>query len=236
MSDTRHESSVTSSLRLARENARSLRGVRPRDAFEHINQAYLYATEAFQEPLSRTRRANGLQHTVERLQQIDGFLSSTMLHSDAWQFIRLGNFLERADMVTRIIDLPTTGLLRNHSELQPFHDTQWRSVLRSLDAMQGYTVTMQSPVNQPDVLEFLIKDPNLPRSLLRCLGAIRRGLRLLPKNSVPLAQISAMNRQIQRARVRSLSGPRLHRFVDARQKQLATLHQKITNTYFPEID
>ena len=235
LSDQRNPSSLMSSLSYAKENARALRGTLPRAAFEHINDAFLYGKEVFQEPLSRTRRSNGLQHIIERVQQIDGFLSATMLHGAPWQFIRLGNFMERADMTTRIIDLPTTNLLPTDSQLEPFQDIQWRSVLNSLNAMQGYTVTVQKPVTQEEVLPFLLQNPDLPRSLLRCISTLRNCLRSLPANKEPLALVDQHRRQLQRARVRRLSGERLRKFVDARQKQLYTLHQKITNTYFPDI-
>ena len=234
LSDQRNGGSLINSLSFARENARTLRGTLPRAAYEHINDTFLFSKEALQEPLSRTRRRNGLQHIIARLDQINGFLSSTMLHNASWQFFRLGNFMERADMTTRIIDLRTANLLEGESELEPFADIQWRSVLNSLDSMQSYTVSMQNPVNQEDVLEFLLKNDEMPRSLLRCFNTIRNCLRALPKNTEPLEHINKMRRQLQRARVRTLKGERLHKYVDARQKQLFVLDQKITNHYFPQ--
>jgi uncharacterized alpha-E superfamily protein len=234
LSDLRNNGSLLNALGYARENARTLRGTLPRAAYEHINDAYLFAKDILQEPLNRTRRRNGLQHILARLDQINGFLSSTMLHDASWQFFRLGNFIERADMTTRIIDLRTANLLANQTELAPFADIQWRSVLNSLDAMQSYTVSMQNPVNQEDVLEFLLKNDDLPRSLLRCLNTIRNCLRSLPNNKDSLETINKMRRQLTRARVRNLEDERLHRYVDARQKQLFQLHQKITNQYFPQ--
>jgi len=233
LNDQRSSGSLLNSLAYARENARTLRGTLPRASYEHINDAYLFAKEALQEPLSRSRRNNGLLHISERLDQINGFLSSTMLHNASWQFFRMGNFLERADMGTRIIDLRTTNLVESESDLKPFIDIQWRSVLNSMDSMQSYTVRMQNPVNQPDVLEFLLQNRELPRSLMRCLTTIRNCLRTLPKNTEPLELVHKMRRQLQRARVRTLEGERLHRYIDARQRQLLTLHHKITNTYFP---
>ena len=108
-------------------------------------------------------------------------------------------------------------------------------MLNNLDALQGYTVSVQQPINQPDVIEFLLKNTELPRSLLRSFTAIRNALRPLPKNGEALKQIEAMRRQLIRARVRNLDGERLRKFVDTRQRNLYTLHNKITNTYFPEI-
>ena len=234
LSDQRNGGSLLNSLAYARENARTLRGTLPRAAYEHINEAYLFAKDVLQEPLSRTRRNNGLKHIIERLDQINGFLSSTMLHNASWNFFRLGNFLERADMTTRIIDLRTANLVENESDLEPFEVIQWRSVLNSLDSMQSYTVSMQNPVNQEDVLEFLLKNDDLPRSLQRCLNTIRNCLRALPKNDETLELVNKMRRQLQRAHVRKLKGERLHRYVDARQKQLLNVHQKITSQYFPQ--
>lgn len=234
LSDPRNPGSLINSLSFTRENARTLRGTLPRASYEHINDAYLFAKETLQEPLSRSRRNAGLKDIMSRLDQINGFLSSTMLHNASWQFFRLGNFLERADMTTRIIDLRTTNLVENESDLEPFADIQWRSVLNSLDAMQSYTVSMQNPVNQPDVLEFLLKNADLPRSLLRCFNTVQNCLRSLPKHDQTLDLIQQMRRQLQRARVKNLQGPRLHRYIDARQKQLSSLHQQITDTYFPQ--
>ncbi len=234
LSDARNPGSLLNALGFARENARTLRGTLPRAAFEHINEIHLYAREVLQEPLSRTRRNRGLKDIIAHLDQINGFLSSTMLHNASWQFFRLGNFIERADMTTRIIDLRSIDLLGHDTELAPFADIQWRSVLNSLDAMQGYTATVQNPINQEDVLEFLLQNPDLPRSLLRCLTTIRNCLRALPNNDEPLELINNMRRQLQRASVRRLEDAKLHRFVDVRQKQLFTLHQKITNHYFPQ--
>lgn len=232
LSDPRNPATLISALNYARENARVLRGKLPRAAFEYINEAHMDAKEMLAEPLSRTRRNAGLQQVIERLDQINGFLSSAMLHNASWQFYRLGNFIERADMTTRIIDLGTADLVGSGSDLAPFSDIQWRSVLNSLDAMQGYTATVQKPVNQADVLQFLLQNSELPRSLQRSFNTIRNCLRALPDNGDLLDQINRMRRQLQRAQVGNLVGQRLQKYLDARQKQLLSLHQRINNQYF----
>jgi uncharacterized alpha-E superfamily protein len=233
LSDTRNPGSLASSLNLAKENARTLRSNLPRASFEHINALCLYAKEMLGPPLSRSRRSTALQHVVASLQQIDGFLSANMLHSANWQFLRLGNFIERADMTTRTIDLRTRDLVLSNSDLAPFENVQWRSILRSMYAMQNYAVSVQRPINQADVLEFLLQNTGLPRSLSYCFSSIHNCLRWLPNNSVPLERINKMRRQLQRANVRRLEGETLHKYITGRQKQLDSLHQAITKTYFP---
>jgi uncharacterized alpha-E superfamily protein len=232
LSDTRNPASLINSLNFAKENARTLRGNLPQASFEHINKVCLLAKDMLAPPLSRTRRTTALQQIVLSLQQIDGFLSANMLHNASWHFLRLGNFIERADMTTRTIDLRTRSLLASDLDLTPFADIQWRSILRSMYALQNYTITVQHPINQEDVLEFLLRNQHLPRSLHYCFSAIHNCLRSLPNNSGPMDRINKMRRQLQRANVHRLEGPSLHRYISARQKQLDTLHNAVARAYF----
>ena len=117
-------------------------------------------------------------------------------------------------------------------ELAPFQDIQWRSVLRSLYAMQGYQTAVQEPIDREPVLEFLFTSPTLPRAYRRCLEHIRGCLRTLPRNAAPLRTCNRMLRQLRQYDFSVLEGAALHEFVDQRQIDLATLHAEITRTYF----
>ena len=53
-----------------------------------------------------------------------------MSHNEAWQFIRLGTLLERADKTTRILDVKYFILLPSVSDVgTPYDDVQWSAVL-----------------------------------------------------------------------------------------------------------
>ena len=60
INDARNPGALIRSLDHARENVRTLRGIIPRGSVEYINAAHLYAKEQLSEPLSRTRRTEGL--------------------------------------------------------------------------------------------------------------------------------------------------------------------------------
>jgi uncharacterized alpha-E superfamily protein len=232
ISDLRNPGSIFTSINQAKENARTVRGNMPNAFFEYVNELQINTKQALSEPLSRTRRISGLLDLIEAVEQIDGFLSANMLHDDAWGFLRLGNFVERADMTTRIIDVRTRSLSVDDSDLDVFADIQWRSVLKSLNAMQSYNSVVQAPVNQNDALTFLLQNDQLPRSYARCLRSIRNGLRDLPRNEAPLRSANRMLRNISNAQLNALAGEELHDFLDARQQDLAGLHQDINRTYF----
>lgn len=233
VSDLRNSGSLFHSLNMARENARTLRGIFPREAFEHINEASLHAKQALSEPLSKTRRLAGLSRLMEMIQQIEGFLSGNMLHDALWQFLRIGSFIERADMLTRIVDVRSVDLMGgSEPDLAPFQDIQWRSILRSLSATQSYNQVQQGPINAIGALRFLFQSEALPRSYLRCLNQVRHSLRELPRSDKPLQRVNRMRQEILKADMGGLSGKRLHAFIDQRQLELAELHGQVDRTYF----
>ncbi len=230
--DLHNPGSLLNSLSMARENARTIREIMPRVAFEYINDLFLYAKENIAGAQSRSRTAESMEGVMRRVQHIGGFLSGTMVHGDTWSFLRMGEFLERADMTTRIIDVRSVDMLEKTEGLEPYSQLQWRSVLRSLHAMQTYHLVMQEPIQQPLVLQFLFKNDQLPRSLAYCTSRIRSSLRSLPRNQKPLAAINRVMRFLAGVDVAKLKDAELHAFIDACQLHLATLDRAIGGTYF----
>lgn len=232
INDQRNAGSLINSLSWARENARTLRGIIPRPAFEFVNAAYLFAREKLTEPLSRTRRVSGLTTITEFVQQVDGYMSANMLHDAHWNFLRIGQFIERADMTTRLIDVGTGTFWASAADLEPFADIQWRSVLRSLYALQSYNTSVAEPITQGPVIEFLMKDPRLPRSLAYGLNSVRNNLRSLPRNDKPLTAVNRIRREVAQTDVRAMSSEALSDYLDQCQVRLSQLHEQIRKTYF----
>jgi uncharacterized alpha-E superfamily protein len=230
INDARNPSSLLSSVELARENVRTLRGIIPRQTVEYVNEMYLYTKDSLTEPLSRLRRTEGLNEIPRITQRIEGFMSANMLHDAHWSFFRLGNYIERADMTSRIIDVGNDNILGQVSDLEPFADIQWRSVLRSLDAAQSYNTEVQEPINQNAVLEFLINNPRLPRSLAYALNSIRHGLRALPRHEQSLRRVNALRHKL--ADFSADEPDQIRDFLDAVQIDLAELNGSLSRTYF----
>jgi len=159
-------------------------------------------------------------------------MSANMLHDAHWTFLRLGNFIERADMTSRIIEAGCDNMFEAVSELEPFSDIQWRSVLLSLDATQSYNTVVQSPISSEAVLEFLICNESLPRSLAYSLNSLRNGLRDLPRHEKILRSINRLRRAIKQTDVGTLEGASLREFLDEFQLQLAQINQAIADVYF----
>ncbi len=232
INDPRNPGSLINSLSWARENARTLRGIIPGPAFEFINDCYLFAREHLAEPLSRTRRVSGLNTVTDHVQQVDGYMSANMLHDAHWCFLRIGQFLERADMTTRMIDAGTGTFWASAAELEPFADIQWRSVLRALYALQSYNTTVAGPISQGPVIDFLINDPRLPRSVAYGLNSVRNNLRSLPRHDQPLRAVNRLRRELAATAVREMAADDVSQFLDQCQVRLGQIHDQMHRTYF----
>ena len=235
-SDARNPGAIVNSIAGVRDNARHVRETMPRVTFEYFNDLYLFARAALVAGQSRSRRNDALVGITQRTRQIEGFLSQNMLHDAHWDLLRLGNYIERADMTTRIIDVRSADLFAGHHELEPFQHIQWHTVLRSFYAMQAYHASVREAVEPALVLDFLFNNERLPRSYLRCLIGVQRSLRELPRSESALSACDAAIAALRAADVKQLAGSEsrtaLHAFIDECQVAVADVHEEIVAAYF----
>ena len=85
ISDLNNPGSILSTLRLARENARTIRDIIPREAWEHINDVYQQASKSGQSGLSPHKRYDYLRSIILGSQTLTGMLAGTMIVSDRSQ-------------------------------------------------------------------------------------------------------------------------------------------------------
>ncbi len=226
-------SSILSSLHQARENLRTSRDVVPREAWERLNQLYQYAKLQGEHGIARHARYEFLTRVIDGCQLITGLFSGTMSRDQAYDFLRIGRNLERADMTSRIIDVRSANLLVDHTAgLTPFATIQWMSVLKSLSAYQMYRRHVHVRVRGPEVLSFLLKDPHFPRSVLHSLGEVQQSLGNLVRNEVPRRHAIRLKRQLHHVDIQDLIREGLHEFIDRLQIGLGRLHERIQMTYF----
>ncbi len=225
-------SSIISSLTSARENMRTTREILPSETWERVNSLYLSVARRSTRDLPRGARHSVLNNIVQSCQQITGMLAGSMNHDAAYQFIRIGRNLERADMSTRIIDAASAGLMGDKEDIIPFSNVLWISVLQSLSAYQMYRLSVQRNVSPEDVLKFLFQSLIFPRSVAHCLGEIESSMRLLPDNEAALKTTSRVQRRLKARNFHDLVGKELHDFIDELQIQLVDVHDAITDNWF----
>jgi len=233
LSDTDNAGSVISSLGMARENIRTTRDLVPSEGWEHVNELYLFARKKLDGKAIPKDRYEFLSEIVMRCQQITGLLAGTMSHGPAYQFVRIGRNLERADMTTRMIDVGSATLIAPGVELERLENRLWTYVLRSLSGHQMYRQYVRRRIQPDRVLAFLLHDTDFPRAIAHTLATIATCFQTqLPHNEEPLRAVLRLQRLVAEADAVKLHTAGMHEFIDELQQEFANLHQLIAGTWF----
>jgi uncharacterized alpha-E superfamily protein len=226
-----NNSSILNSIISARESARTIRDVIPRDVWEEINSLYYYVKDNQKEGLTKRGRFAYLKQIIESAHLIFGALDATINHDHGFTFIRFGSLIERADMTSRILDIRSETLITS-DEAKPFENIQWISLLRSLSAYQMYRQEMGVRVQRSDVLEFIMHSEVFPRSIMFCLMELKKQVSVLPNSKGIIDLIEIAIKELKSEEVRQLKNGFLHKYIDQIQIELAGIHNELAQTYF----
>lgn len=233
--DFDYPNSILACLNSARKNARTIRDIVPREAWERINELFLYAQEHLNLGISKRGRFTYLREVILGAQTVTGILAGTMNHDAGYEFLRIGQMLERGDMTTRTVDVRSATLLpQTASGLLPYENIQWISVLKSLTAYQMYRQKMQVRVRRADALQFLIQNEHFPRSFYYCASSVESSVRRLPRNEPVRRTLSRLKRNAKSVSMSALADDnvQLHDFMDRLQIGLGRVHSAVADAYF----
>ncbi len=178
--DPDNASSILSCIQTARRNGRAVRTALSADMWDAVNGSWLQARAYGDQDFAPDTVRRVLDWVKERSLLFTGCAVSTMMRNDAWWFIRLGTFIERADNTARILDVKYNILLPTYEMVGGGLDyVQWTAVLRAVSASRAYHWVYRREVKPWLVAELLILKPEMPRSLAACFIEITRTLELL---------------------------------------------------------
>jgi uncharacterized alpha-E superfamily protein len=237
ISDTTSPVSIVSCLFSARENARTIRDVIPREVWETINTAYLKAKESAPHALTKRNRFAFLAEVIGECQSITGILAGTMNHDAGYTFLRIGRNLERADMTSRIIDIRSANLVPDVGDVKvdakaTYDNLQWMSVLKSLSGYQMYRRQMQIRVRRQDVLRFLIQSDIFPRAISHCIREVQTYVQHLHNHDKVQLVIMRIKRQLENDDITQLQQSDLAQYIDILQIGFGQLHDELAKIYF----
>ncbi|MAX85734.1 MULTISPECIES: alpha-E domain-containing protein [Thalassolituus] len=232
--DDTNPSSTVTSLKAIRENIRTTRDVIPADTWELVNELSQYVQDHLQQGINRRDRHEFLGNVISACQQIIGLWQVNMPRDSAWEMLKLGQNLERADMTTRNLDAATAAIMQIEDDDFAVNSQQiiWGNVLRSLSADQPYRRAMRSSVKAPLVCSFLLTDPRFPRSVEYCLNDMIQGVKALPRAEKIIADIRKLHKTVTDRAEDSAPGPEMREALNDLQISLQYLHFSISRTWF----
>lgn len=221
---------MLNALRAARENARTTRDLVPTEAWRNINELYLGARKRLDGMADHPSGGFG-DEIINRCHTITGILDGTMSHGAAFQFVRLGRSLERADMTTRMIEVAAAIMMTGREELRHHNNSVWRGVLRALSAYQAYRQYMRRRIEGTNVVAFLLLDGLFPRAVMHCVNVLDEAASQLPRNRQAREQVAKLQSRLQRVDVETLDHASVKRYVDELQGNFADIGQTVFETW-----
>ena len=201
VSDREHPNSIINTVERSRENLRTCREVVPREAWQTLNDLLIYVRGSAVTSIERRRRERFLTRVIDESRRLDGVLQVSMTRDEAYEMWRLGRYIERAEMTTRVLGVRAASLLSlPPGATDEFAEVQWMGVLRSLGALQSFQRATRGPIDGPAVVRFLLFDHRFPRSVAGCLAEMRMSVLRLPAYATVLGSVEGADRQLRRSR------------------------------------
>lgn len=234
LGDDNNPGSVVSSLNLLRENVRTTRDVVPAETWELINELNIFVSANVPKAVNRGQRPEVIEGIIRGCQSINGLLYGAMPHDEAWDFLRLGRNLERADMTTRILDAGCFAILQTQDEEAAVNSWQiiWGNVLRSVGADQSYRRKLRRSVKGKEVAHYLLEDEQFPRAVAHCLKAISDSCGKLPRNKAVSSTVTELKTRVFKNVDYEDLGTPMREYLNQLQIELGTLHAAIATQWF----
>ena len=199
--------SIVQSICAARENARMVRDQLTLELWEELNRLYLFVRSPYARDVWRRSPSEFFQEIKAGSLHLNGIASATLIHDEGWWFVQTGQFLERADKTTRILDvrhetLPEQGVPKTVSQSEAL---EWAAVLRSCSAWDAYKSIYGSDVNPAFRGGVSAAERQLPALVAFLRGGIelchppdfRRGRGLFPQRRRPAGRPFSRRTSVQ---------------------------------------
>lgn len=214
VSDADNFSSIHSCLRMARENAHAVRGTLTTEMWETLNATWLEARERRFDQIQAAGVSEYFEWVKMRSSLSRGTTVGTLLQDEAYNFIRLGTLLERADNTARILDVKY-HVLRTHEDEGATDFYEWGALLRSVSAFEVYRKVYRDVITPDRVAELLILNKDMPRSLHFCLNSVIKNLDLIANNhsGETIRQAGLLHAQLHYGRIEDILEQGLHEWL-----------------------
>ncbi|HLA33817.1 MAG TPA: alpha-E domain-containing protein [Rhodocyclaceae bacterium] len=240
--DESNPSSIVSSLNSARENGRAERGAITSEMWEALNHTWLLMREKCDLGIPADGVSAFFDWVKERSHLSRGIAYGTLLRGDAFRFIRLGTFIERADNTIRILDVKYHILLPSLKDIGGVADYyQWGALLRSVSAFEAYRKVYRDAITPKRVAELLILNADMPRSLNASLVELDRVVCDLnghrgARGGELRRRVGMLHAELMHGSIDDIMATGLHEYLTGALARIYAIGDEITRTYFWSMD
>lgn len=237
--DSENVSSIVSSIRNARENARMLRPVLSSEIWAQLNVFYNRMLALRPLDIADNNIVSVCNFVRESCQNHTGIAEGTFPRDQGWSFYQLGKHTERADQITRLVDIKYHILLPRLEDVgSPLDTSQWQALLRAAAAFHAYRRSYPRGLEPTMIAGFLLLNQSFPRSLSYCVSVIDgtlNDLRMrygLKGGGTALEIIDELRAGISSQGIDMIVAHGLHEFIDWTQDRLIDMTDSLYSDFF----
>lgn len=235
--DKRNHNSIIASVVNARENARQVRENISKETWEVLNDLYHFVEKAAKRKMWKSEDADIFKQIKYKLQLIQGIGYDTSPRNQGWYFTKLGQFLERADKTSRILDVKYHVLLPSVEEIgSPLDFLHWNALLKSVSALNAYK-QMYGKIEPGNIVNYLVLNSYFPRSILFCLVNAENCLHEISDakrgyTNLAEKEIGNVRADLEFADINDVFEFGLHEYLDKLQGRINDISTAVYEQYF----
>lgn len=179
--------SIINCVKLARENANSARDIISTELYEAINKFYHFVLNYSVDDFLKRGLYDFTTHVMEYTAILKAKIRTTLLYDEIYSIIKLGLNLDRATQVIRIINAKYNDILliNNQKENKIDSSLEWSTLLKCVESYDMMNRFQKKPPNSINTLDFLILNPNCPRSVINSLYIVTEHIQVLSSEKKP---------------------------------------------------
>ena len=231
--DRADPNSVVISLARARENARQVRDQITTETWERLNLLYLKVTDEEVDEDFTSGSSAWLHDIIADLHLFKGAADATMSHGEGWRFLMLGAYLERAQLIARLLEV----CFGDGKGKKPTDHIALMSLLRMACALEPYLRVYTAEIEERFILEFLLLNEDFPRSIRFATARIEEHLSHLVRHAEPIGHHSPvrlagrLKARLQYADIEELQAQGASGLLTTVIDECAAIHEAIYETY-----
>ena len=237
--DRENPNSIPAAIEAARTNARTLRPVISTEMWMQLNIMHRELLQIREDELAGDKLSRLCARIKMGVQEHTGITEGTLFRDQGYFFYMLGRLIERADQMTRLIDIRYHLLVPIGDEQRRVAEiTQWGGVLRAAAGHHAFRRISVPDFKPADVVGFLLTNRAFPRSVLLCVGQMEWHLTQLRatyglRGTVPaLERVEEVRAALLGRPIEAMIADGLHDFLDALQRDLILLAAEIGTAFF----
>ncbi len=168
--DRGNEASLIASLTFARDNARQVREALSNEVWGNLNRLYLRLSGVQSDSIWVHSPAALFRDVLDEMQALEGVTYSTLSHGEGWYFLELGKYIERVQLLGRLLD----AHFREDSGTPKYFD--WLVLLKFCTAFEPYTKLYTASIRPRKIAEFLLFDQEFPHSIRFSIDRVTEAL------------------------------------------------------------